>query len=86
MAGTRLLRSAITYLVKRFGTGTEVGTVFHDASGELERDEYFDWHTIFRMERDHGIVFRPTVSSSSTLITDESVAFAAPATWSSSPT
>ncbi len=57
-AYTRLLRSAVLYLAKTFGPHTEVGTVFHDRSGELERSAYFDWQAILRMGRSSEIRFR----------------------------
>jgi hypothetical protein len=45
----RFFRTATFYVLKSFFGAVVVTHVFHD-SGSLERDEIFDWHTIWRLK------------------------------------
>lgn len=55
----RFFRASTAYVLKRFfGPEKVIGThVFHDVSN-MQHDELFDWHTIWRIDRDEsGITF-----------------------------
>ena len=55
----RFFRAAVAYVLKSFfgPEGVIVTHVFHDA-GELEHDELFNWHTIWRLgQAEPGIAF-----------------------------
>lgn len=50
---TRFFRPAITYPLKAFfGSPVEISAVFHDG-GKLEHHEWFDWHSLWRIQREH---------------------------------
>jgi len=55
----RFFRASVDYVLKYFfgGKGVVVTHIFHDA-GDLEHDELFNWHTIWRLDyAEPGITF-----------------------------
>ena len=57
----RFFRTAIKYPLKTFFDSHDkviVDNVFHDSDEELRRDEYFPWHTPFRVNKDEDAKVR----------------------------
>lgn len=48
----RFFRSALAYSIKAFfgRRNVVISNIFHDNSNELEQDEWFDWHAIWRLD------------------------------------
>ncbi len=53
----RFFRSMLQYSLKKFfGKGVVVDNIFHEEGSQKEHD-FFDWHTIFKLDQDEHINF-----------------------------
>lgn len=54
----RFFRSMIQYSLKKFfGFGVIVENIYHE-QGSQENHEYFNWHTIFKLDQDENLNFK----------------------------
>ena len=54
----RFFRANLAFSLKKFfGRGVVVENIYHEY-GQQENSEYFDWHTIFRLDQDEHLNFR----------------------------
>lgn len=53
----RFFRSMLKYSLKKFfGSGVIVEDIYHE-QGNQQKHEYFDWHTIFKLDQDEHLNF-----------------------------
>lgn len=54
----RFFRTNLVYALKKFfGKGVVVENIYHE-EGQQQHSKYFDWHTIFKLEKDEFINFK----------------------------
>ncbi|MEQ1499772.1 MAG: hypothetical protein ABL917_00145 [Parcubacteria group bacterium] len=54
----RFFRSMLQYSLKKFfGSGVVVENIYHEEGSQQEHD-YFDWHTIFKLDQDEHLNFK----------------------------